>query len=774
MKISATGVNSPRRGFTPSFLGFVFRHVSRRSNRFPVPPPLLLECGPESSVHEATEKTRLIFPRASSPTDLQRIAIVLVLLLGVLVRLVWPLADPPDRISWSSGIYTDPAAKTLPARDAIEHGDWSREESPYLSVFPLANALTWMAYRLFGVNRLSHQFLGVLVSLVGLLAVILALRRGCGIRAAVCAAVLGGLSFWLIAFSRIPVVEHLVATLLALGCLFAAGRRTRDRVTAGALAVTAVLFGKYHAVGFLPGLVVFVSLRERSVRKMAHVVAGGSVVFLIWVVALFLPQRQEIVAYVQHVATGMQGPPPLLHSPLAALFDLFRSIHSAWVFHQAPVLGILGAGFAVWTLSSRETLRTRVEDGSAIFAFWFLGMWVYYALLSYQAPRYYVVVALPLVACAAAQLSAWLEGRWSGFRRPRSLREMATAAIILYMVGFMIVDALRHALSNVMLYERTRTPGAPSRLFSALGVVAKRISTPEQALLWALPVAAILGLAALVWARWTRVARTRASSRIGGRRLAIAALVFAVVLDGVRFADWGAHRKYAIEEIKSAIPSIIAADSVVLGSFAALVTQGSRIAAFTYLDPASREDVLAGRGVTHVLMDDRHDPASLTARAPDLESRLEVIHSWPVRTRNTRTLRLYRLRDEVRPAGERGNQPTLFERAAREVNRREWRRALELLEQHRRERGEETPEVLLKEATCWYSLGQRENARERLVRALELRPEHPEILHNLGLMPIQEGDTDAAREYWVRGLRCEPHNTDFIGLIRRHLQSPRE
>jgi hypothetical protein len=710
----------------------------------------------------------LTFRRPSSPEDLQRIAIVLALLVGVLARLVWPLADPPERLSWSTGIYTDPAAKTLPARDAIELGDWSHEDSPYLAVFPLANALTWVVYRVFGVSRVSHQLLGVFLSLVGLIAVIAALRRGCGMRAAVCAAVLGGLSFWLIEFSRIPVVEHLVATLLALSCLCASGERTRHRVAAGALAVTAVLFGKYHAVGFLPGLVAFVALADRDRRKLAHVLAGGSAVFLVWAAVVFLPHRGEIVAYVQHVATGMQGPPPILHSPVAGLLDLFRSIHSAWVFHQAPVIGILGAGFAVWTLSGRSTLRRRVQDGSALFAFWFLGMWVYYALLSYKAPRYYVVVGLPLVACAAAQLSAWLGGGWSGFRRPRTPLEAGAAAIILYGVGFVIVDALRHVLSDVMLFERTRVPEAPTALFRALGGIADKISTPDQALLWALPLAVMLGLAALGTARGSRAAGGRSASRRVGRQIAIAALVFAVVLDVIRFGAWGAHRKVVIEEIQEAIPRVIGGDSVILGSFAALVTQGSRIAAFTYVDPTRKDDVLAGRGITHVLMDDRHDPASLAARVPDLESRLVIIYSWPVRTRNTRTLRLYRIRDDVRPDREGANRPTLFERAAMEVNRQEWGRALELLAQARQGRREEAPEILLKEATCWYSLGQKERARERLLRALALRPDHPEVLHNLGLIAIQEGDARAARDYWMRGLRSEPHNLDFIGLIRQH------
>ena len=35
---------------------------------------------------------------------------------------MWPLADPPERLSWSSGIFTDPPGNTIAARNAIVFG----------------------------------------------------------------------------------------------------------------------------------------------------------------------------------------------------------------------------------------------------------------------------------------------------------------------------------------------------------------------------------------------------------------------------------------------------------------------------------------------------------------------------------------------------------------------------------------------------------------------------------------------------------------------------
>jgi hypothetical protein len=66
-----------------------------------------------------------------------RLAIPVVLLAALALRLLWPLADPPRSISWSSGVYTDPPANTLPARYAVDHGDWTRVRTPERVVYPL-------------------------------------------------------------------------------------------------------------------------------------------------------------------------------------------------------------------------------------------------------------------------------------------------------------------------------------------------------------------------------------------------------------------------------------------------------------------------------------------------------------------------------------------------------------------------------------------------------------------------------------------------------------
>ena len=95
-------------------------------------------------------------------TPSARAVLLTLALAGLGLRLAWPLADPPQAVSWSSGIWTDPPANTLPARWAIESDDPQVLIAERL-VYPLLNAVAWGFWMLVGANRLSSVLLAVLL-----------------------------------------------------------------------------------------------------------------------------------------------------------------------------------------------------------------------------------------------------------------------------------------------------------------------------------------------------------------------------------------------------------------------------------------------------------------------------------------------------------------------------------------------------------------------------------------------------------------------------------
>ncbi|HMB71592.1 MAG TPA: glycosyltransferase family 39 protein, partial [bacterium] len=205
---------------------------------------------------------------------------VMLLVLAAFLRLAWVSADPTTRISWSNGIFTDPPVMVHAARNHALFGEWILDYNRDLWIFPLMNGLTRLAYAFTGPGRVPTVMVSALAGVLTVAAVAWALRRTLGNRAAVLGAALGATSYFLVMFSRIPIAENVVAALLATAAALCLGRGRWELAAAGALAVGATLFGKYHAVGALPGLVLFVALRPGRWPRLLAMVGGGTAVFL--------------------------------------------------------------------------------------------------------------------------------------------------------------------------------------------------------------------------------------------------------------------------------------------------------------------------------------------------------------------------------------------------------------------------------------------------------------------------------------------------------------
>jgi hypothetical protein len=151
-----------------------------------------------------------------------------ILVVALALRLAWPLADPPQNISWSSGIWTDPPAITLPARYAVEEGDCTKVPLAARFVYPHLNGAARFVWELFGVGRVSGVVLAALIGTAAVLVLAAAVRRRCGDSAALLTLGLGAVSFWLVTYSRVLLAEGIVVFLLASSAYFALGSRPKS------------------------------------------------------------------------------------------------------------------------------------------------------------------------------------------------------------------------------------------------------------------------------------------------------------------------------------------------------------------------------------------------------------------------------------------------------------------------------------------------------------------------------------------------------------------
>lgn len=689
----------------------------------------------------------------------------LLLLLAAALRLMWPLTDPPDSLSWSGGIFTDPAYNYLPARLALAHGDGPTIDLTARLIYPLLNAIVWGLGHVVPIGPVSVVGLAVVLGLLTLAISADLARRVAGPTAALGVLAVGAILHWLILFARILMAEHVVALLLAGAAWFALGRRPLAWALAAMLAVGAVLFGKYHAVGSAAGILLFVVWRNPQ-RRAWGAVAGASILLgLAWATFLFLPHRAEILAWVTGYTSAGQAGPPILTSGIEAVLELFRTYRNGFLIHRAPVVSLFGGLFVIWTLGNGAARRRRLEDGSAIFAFWFAGAFVYHAIFPYTPPRYFIPMVYPLIGAAVCQA---LEATQGGtLPRMRRLDEWIPGLSWFVFLGVGVPYAAVHydrfRRMSIPLEARSAIDETgPSWLVATFGPVAGNV-------LWGTLIGLLLFAAFRTIAGRASEARRRFSPRAGSQWV-LGAAVACVILNAGQWTWWATHRTERLARIRDSLALMVGEDAVILGAYAPVLTEGTSAVPVWY--PLSSAEggggLLAQRGFTHVLVAEPGGitPETLDQDYPGVAERMRLVHSWRVRMSFVRRLHLYRLAEPL-PGKAPLPRPTRLELALQAANANQVETCLQQIEMYRNEGGVETPEMLLYEAVGRSGAGDLVAAEALLLRAVALDPLAPLLQRNLGMLAWARGDHEAARRHWRECLRLEPENQEAAQLLRQ-------
>lgn len=543
------------------------------------------------------------------------VALIVALGVGLVLRLVWPLADPAPGLSWSGAVFTDPAAIVLAASDAIRTGEWpgSRDQL----VYPLFNGITWIAFRCVGPDRLASQILAAFLSIVGVLLLSLSVRRVHGPVAGVVAAAVLGLSFWSGMFARVPLVEHLTTALLsgAVLALVRGGRRA-EAAAAGLVAV-AMFFGKAHSAPFLPAMLLLVAMRARSVRATfvpLGVVAG---VGLAWTVGVFLPHRADLLDQLVRAGdASLEGSGPL--AP-------FTMVSTSWVFHRAPVIAVLGWLFVLETILVPDVRRRRVQDGTAILAFAFVAFWLYVSVLPYRAPRY-LIPAIAFLAAGAVVLGV---ERWKdGVPAASPVRRRVLAGAMTFGVVLGLAAASLHLASAWDAWIRQATL-EESRVASWM----IRVAGPGPRL------TAVAAFLAGIVACLPGSARRKALAPLPRRRALAALTVLCLTLSAGQWTAWIRGRSHVLESARRAADLILPLDARVQGAFAPALTLGtSRHAVVTYGRERKNE---VEPGVTHVILE--HPAGDAFLRVLSAREGVLPLAGWSLRHRHVRGLTLFTL-----------------------------------------------------------------------------------------------------------------------------------
>jgi 4-amino-4-deoxy-L-arabinose transferase-like glycosyltransferase len=338
-------------------------------------------------------------------------------LLGVtilaLLRLVQLSADPPLNITTSGVLYTDEGQYSRNAVHWVLTGQWYTpgDFNPAI-IYPVATAIQMLAFRLLGLSTASARAVTVLFSWLTLLLTYRICRYYVSTTSSLVAVLLLAASYRFFAFSRLALLD-IPMIAFALSSLALAIGSARRRSSAGmALSATAFMccwltkFGVY----LFPVIVYAILIESRARRHATVQVAawlGVSLALFATYYLLLVSPYYDDYRYVMQAVFGRVRP-----GVLEAVRNSVAAVYHALL--ADPVLATAVLGSVALLLFSNPSFRA--SPLLRIAALWTLCRILSLGTTSYQPPRYFLPIHVPLAMATACivQYVRWPQDGWTG------------------------------------------------------------------------------------------------------------------------------------------------------------------------------------------------------------------------------------------------------------------------------------------------------------------------------------------------------------------------
>lgn len=539
------------------------------------------------------------------------VILALIVIAGFALRASDLSADPPPDLSWSFAPYTDEGLNTYSARSLILNGNWQTDDFFPFVVYPLFNILVALAFRLFGVGFITVKLVSVLAGLSSIVALYFLVRDSAGPLAGLISALLMAVSYPLVMYTRLGLVESLqILFLLLAGLCWTKGRtRAWAVLLSGLFAAGTILLVKISALFIAPVMLVllvllFVESRRdstmRAGRDIGLFFCGVGAAALVWLLAVFLPHRAEYLQYVlRHSFESPAGHPGTIPG---YLFNTFTVGFRSQLLPRAAFAG--GLGFLLL-----PGLGISRRDGFRYLLAWFVFGLLMLGYMNYRPPRYEIVILPPLIAAAGTGLARLIEqGTFLPASRTGRLRRLGWSLWLWPLATWLLA----------------RTGGfwglfRPESETAALGI----------GLGTALLLAAVsLGA--------TRLLRAGLTVRPPVGRLALAGLflLLSFRLDLAQFSRWHHNRTHDMVRYSRQLDAVLPDRAVLAGSWAPALLMESKKRALCLTDWANLDDPVGRHGMTHLVSHEENDILLLEPTYPELRRFLRPV--WQGTVRGTR------------------------------------------------------------------------------------------------------------------------------------------
>ena len=180
--------------------------------------------------------------------------LVAIVLLGLALRTVFPLADPPWR-STVGVVWHDEGAWVHNARNRVLFGAWTLDQWNPMYITPVLTGLEYASFTAFGVGLWQARIVSELMGLLSVLLIGLGVARIGGRLAGLVAAALLASNYVYVMYDRAALMEATMVALVVTSwyCYGRASESARWGIAAG-IAATLAYFTKASAVFFIAAL----------------------------------------------------------------------------------------------------------------------------------------------------------------------------------------------------------------------------------------------------------------------------------------------------------------------------------------------------------------------------------------------------------------------------------------------------------------------------------------------------------------------------------------
>jgi 4-amino-4-deoxy-L-arabinose transferase-like glycosyltransferase len=504
-------------------------------------------------------------------------ALLALVLLAIVLRVVYPAADPPWR-STVGVVWHDEGAWVHNARNKALFGAWRLDEWNPVYIAPVFTALEYASFEALGVGVRQARLVSAVSGVISVLLLALGMRRTAGDAAAIIAGGLVATNFVYVMYDRAAIMEGLMVAFIVASwyCSTLAERRPAFGALAGVSAALA-FFTKAAAAFYVAALGLaaiwrLIEARRRlssiddpraAARRALWTLGGLCAAFAMCGAFFVVPHWSDYRFYNWQVSVTRK--PSYDFASIAERITWFPILHDTFSrMWPAVLLGLLGA----WGIVARWRAA---RDSERLLLLWVAIGSAELLIHDVGNERRFVFLIPALVALTALVLAR-------GSLLPVEARGVPRRTVLL--------------LSPVVLYSAYVVSGPIARLFFLDDV---HHHVLHSAVRGAAAAALLTGVAAIAWWRPLSIRLAAVGTR---PRAAVLLVILMMAWDLAQFGDYAINRTYKNYRASLAVGALLPAGTLVQGKLANGLDLENRIRPVfighgfgNYADRKRRDDV---------------------------------------------------------------------------------------------------------------------------------------------------------------------------------------